>query len=70
MQGEWVPPLVEELRPYMPHGMAKKKKKLKEKFYTAKLYGQISFNPTLAGRCKLQDNWQHLKHPHTAGLWL
>ena len=26
MQGAWVPPLVEELRPYMPHGMAKKKK--------------------------------------------
>ena len=50
MQGAWVPPLVEELRPYMPHGMAKKKKNLKEKFYTAKLYGQISFNPTLASR--------------------
>ena len=50
MQEAWVPPLVEELRPRMPHGVAKKKKKSREKFYMAKLYGQISFNPPLASR--------------------
>ena len=38
MQEAWVPPLVEELRPRMPHGVAKKKKKNQEKNSTWQNY--------------------------------